>query len=126
MRYFSRIIAVVFVSTGFIWICHFIWDNSEDLTLTVHIHGELLNGLPGRRGYCLRLGIDAMKNGVWRLESGGQSARLLARGRLFSPLGTWHRLRLAANGTVIRASWMNSTAIFGHISGTRDVIRYLK
>lgn len=65
--------------------------------------GELLNGLPGRRGYCLRLGIDAMKNGVWRLESGGQSARLLARGRLFSSLGTWHRLRLAANGTVIRA-----------------------
>lgn len=65
--------------------------------------GELLNGLPGRRGYCLRLGIDAMKNGVWRLESGGQSARLLARGPLFSSLGTWHRLRLAANGTAIRA-----------------------
>lgn len=64
--------------------------------------GDLLNGLPGRNGYCLRLGVDAMKHGTWRLESGGVRAKLLAQGPLVSPFKTWHRLRLAANGTVLR------------------------
>lgn len=64
--------------------------------------GDLLYGLTGRSGYCVRMGLDAAHRGTWRLESGGSNATILASGKLPAPLGVWHRLRLACHGTRIR------------------------
>eukprot|EP00439_Symbiodinium_sp_Y106_P037271 s1815_g4.t1 len=63
---------------------------------------DLLYGLTGRSGYCVRMGLDAAHRGTWRLESGGSNATILASGTLPAPLGVWHRLRLACQGTRIR------------------------
>eukprot|EP00930_Biecheleria_cincta_P069448 TRINITY_DN57192_c0_g1_i1.p1 TRINITY_DN57192_c0_g1~~TRINITY_DN57192_c0_g1_i1.p1 ORF type:complete len:994 (-),score=87.43 TRINITY_DN57192_c0_g1_i1:128-3109(-) len=64
--------------------------------------GKMFQGLRGRKGYCLRLGVDSTGRGSWRLESGGVDAIILATGPLATPLGAWHSLRLAVDDTMIR------------------------
>lgn len=62
----------------------------------------LFHGRTDRPGYCLLLGTDDSGQGSWHLESGGDSASILARGVFPAALGVWHRLQLAVDGATIR------------------------